>query len=84
MIEKGLRLSTYTEQVEVLADPLRLKQALLHLMDNAVKFTEKGEIDIRVRLVEDLGSEVLLRFEVRDTGIGLTEDQMARLFQSFQ
>ncbi len=69
---------------DLIGDPLRLGKILINYANNAVKFTEKGEIDIRARLVEDLGSEVLLRFEVRDTGIGLTEDQMARLFQSFQ
>ncbi|CUW40317.1 protein of unknown function [Magnetospirillum sp. XM-1] len=65
-------------------DPLRLGQILINYANNAIKFTEKGEITIRVRLGQDLGGEVVLRFEVRDTGIGLTEEQKGRLFQSFQ
>ncbi|WP_005034499.1 response regulator [Holophaga foetida] len=69
---------------DLMGDPLRLGQILINYANNAVKFTEQGEIDIRTRLVEDLGSEVFLRFEVRDTGIGLTEEQKGRLFQSFQ
>jgi len=67
----------------LLGDPLRLGQILINYANNAIKFTERGEVAIVVRLQEQLGSELLLRFEVRDTGIGLTEAQMARLFQSF-
>ena len=69
---------------DLVGDPLRLGQILINYANNAVKFTEQGEIDIRTRLLEDLGQEVLLRFEVRDTGIGLTEEQKGHLFQSFQ
>ncbi|MBF0417193.1 MAG: response regulator, partial [Magnetococcales bacterium] len=64
-------------------DPLRLGQVLTNLIGNAVKFTEQGEITIVVRRIEERAQEVLLRFGVRDTGIGLTADQMGRLFQSF-
>ncbi|WP_096701420.1 response regulator [Magnetospirillum sp. 15-1] len=69
---------------DMVGDPLRLGQILINYANNAVKFTEDGEITIRVRLGQDLGGEVVLRFEVRDTGIGLTEEQRGRLFQSFQ
>jgi PAS domain S-box-containing protein len=65
-------------------DPLRIGQVVLNYVTNAVKFTETGEIVIRARVVEESTSDVLLRFEVRDTGIGLTEEQQAGLFQSFQ
>jgi two-component system sensor histidine kinase/response regulator len=65
-------------------DPLRLGQILINYANNAVKFTEKGEVGINVNLLQDQGTDVLLRFEVRDTGIGLTKEQMGRLFQSFQ
>jgi two-component system sensor histidine kinase/response regulator len=65
-------------------DPLRIGQVVLNYATNAVKFTETGEIVIRARVVEESTSDVLLRFEVRDTGIGLTEEQQAGLFQSFQ
>jgi len=69
---------------QLVGDALRLGQILLNLGGNAVKFTEQGEIDIIVRLVERSKDSVLLRFQVRDTGIGLSEAQQARLFQSFQ
>jgi two-component system, sensor histidine kinase and response regulator len=69
---------------DMIGDPLRLGQILINYANNAVKFTETGEIVVAVRLAEDLGDAVRLRFEVRDTGIGLTEEQMSRLFQSFQ
>jgi two-component system, sensor histidine kinase and response regulator len=67
----------------LVGDPLRLGQILINYANNAVKFTEKGEIAIRVRLAEDSDTAVELRFEVRDTGIGMTKEQMARLFTSF-
>ena len=68
----------------LIGDALRLGQILINYANNAVKFTEAGEISIAVRLVQASGPQVTLRFEVRDTGIGLTEEQVGRLFQSFQ
>lgn len=68
----------------LVGDSLRLGQILINFANNAVKFTETGEISLAVRLVKAEGNAVVLRFEVRDTGIGLTPDQMGRLFQSFQ
>ncbi len=68
----------------LVGDSLRLGQILINFANNAIKFTESGEISIAVRLLEAAGNRVMLRFEVRDTGIGLTQDQMGRLFQSFQ
>ena len=68
----------------LVGDSLRLGQILINFANNAIKFTESGEISIAVRLLESAGNRVMLRFEVRDTGIGLTADQMGRLFQSFQ
>ena len=64
-------------------DPLRLGQVLINYASNAVKFTDEGSVVIRVRLAEEDELSVLLRFEVEDTGIGLTPDQIERLFQSF-
>ncbi|MCC8194617.1 MAG: response regulator, partial [Deltaproteobacteria bacterium] len=69
--------------VTLIGDPLRLSQILTNLANNAVKFTEKGEIIISCSLVENLGDKVRLRFVVRDTGIGITEEQQRRLFQAF-
>ncbi len=64
-------------------DPLRLRQILLNLVGNAVKFTEKGAVVIRVRAVETEGQSLRLRFEVDDTGVGLLDEQIERLFQPF-
>ena len=64
-------------------DPLRLGQVLINYASNAVKFTQQGSIVIRVRQVEEGEQDLLLRFEVEDTGIGLTPDQIRKLFQSF-
>ncbi len=68
----------------LIGDPLRLSQILINYSNNAVKFTERGEILIAVKLLEKSGSEVMLKFEVIDSGIGLTAEQKGRLFQSFQ
>ena len=64
-------------------DALRLGQVLINYVSNALKFTEQGAIVIRVRQVEEGDEDLVLRFEVQDTGIGLTPDQIRRLFQSF-
>ena len=64
-------------------DPARLRQVLLNLMGNAVKFTEAGHVTLRVSALPSGGAPLRLRFEIADTGIGLTEDQRARLFQPF-
>jgi two-component system sensor histidine kinase/response regulator len=68
---------------QLVGDSLRLGQILLNYANNAVKFTEKGEIVIAVRASEQTDSSVLLNFRVQDTGIGLTREQIGRLFQSF-
>ena len=65
-------------------DSLRLGQILINYANNAVKFTEQGEIVISARVLEASKQDVLLEFSVRDTGIGLTEEQRGKLFQSFQ
>ena len=70
--------------LHLVGDALRLRQILINYANNAVKFTEAGEIGIVVRVAERSDTDVLLRFEVKDTGIGLTPEQIGRLFQSFQ
>jgi two-component system sensor histidine kinase/response regulator len=65
-------------------DALRLGQILINYANNAIKFTPSGEICIAVFPLRSQGAQVTLRFEVRDTGIGLSAEQGARLFQSFQ
>jgi PAS domain S-box-containing protein len=67
----------------LLGDPLRLGQVLTNLVNNAVKFTEQGEIRLRIELVEHTGEKVQLKFSVRDTGIGMSPEQAAKLFQPF-
>jgi two-component system sensor histidine kinase/response regulator len=64
-------------------DPGRLRQVLTNLVGNAVKFTEKGEVVLRVTLDESDEDAAVVRFEVRDTGIGIEPDLLPRLFQSF-
>ena len=64
-------------------DPGRLRQVLTNLVGNAVKFTEQGEVVLRVTLDESADRSALVRFEVRDTGIGIDEELKPRLFQSF-
>jgi two-component system sensor histidine kinase/response regulator len=67
----------------VIGDSLRLGQILLNFVNNAVKFTERGEVGVAVAPVECTDREVLLRFSVWDTGIGMTREQIGRLFTSF-
>ncbi|MEO6856347.1 MAG: response regulator [Rhodoferax sp.] len=69
--------------LQLVGDPLRLGQILINYTTNAIKFTERGEIHIAVRLQTQTEGGVQLRFTVRDTGIGLTPEQIGRLFQSF-
>lgn len=64
-------------------DPLRLEQVILNLSSNAVKFTEQGEVVIKVTQQEREGNEIGLHFSIRDTGIGLSQEQIDKLFQSF-
>jgi len=64
-------------------DPVRLRQILLNLLGNAIKFTEEGEIVVRVIFSNAAGDEVQLRFEVSDTGIGISPDSIERIFDSF-
>ncbi|MHB1036565.1 MAG: ATP-binding protein [Pirellulales bacterium] len=83
---KGLRLETECASPipeTIHSDPLRLRQILLNLVGNAIKFTEQGSIRLRVQLVHDGHAKPALRFDVVDTGIGMTSDQMVRLFRPF-
>ena len=68
----------------LIGDATRLSQTLLNYVGNAVKFTERGSIVLRGSLVEESATDALIRFEVRDTGIGLTPAETARIFQDFE
>jgi len=84
--EKGLEIlfqTTPDVPMALLGDPLRLGQILLNLVNNAVKFTDKGEIIVRTELVEQTEERATLRFSVCDTGLGMTPEQTAKLFQPF-
>ena len=65
-------------------DPTRLSQLLLNYLSNALKFTERGRITMAVRLLEEGENDLLLRFEVRDSGIGISPERLTQLFQPFQ
>ncbi len=65
-------------------DLTRLRQALLNYAANAVKFTERGQIRLGARLMQEQGESFLVRFEVRDTGIGIDPEKLASLFQAFE
>jgi PAS domain S-box-containing protein len=79
VMEVDLRLP-----VQILVDGQRLRQVLLNLLSNAVKFTDHGEVRLAVHLQDEGPGQVDLRFEVVDTGIGMTTAQQARLFQAFE
>ena len=68
----------------LVGDPMRIGQVLINYANNAIKFTERGEVRIEVNLREHTEGAVLLHFAVHDTGIGLTPEQRSRLFQNFQ
>jgi signal transduction histidine kinase/CheY-like chemotaxis protein/HPt (histidine-containing phosphotransfer) domain-containing protein len=83
---KGLELACLIPEdvpTVVQGDPVRLRQILTNLLGNAVKFTEQGEVVVGIDLLEDTAETVLLRFKVRDTGIGIPPETQARLFDSF-
>ena len=65
-------------------DPNRLRQALINYAVNAVKFTERGGVRLRARMLEEAPAGLLVRFEVQDTGIGIAADQLPRLFGAFE
>ena len=84
--EKGVDLLVHTAPdvpKTLVGDPTRLRQVLLNLVGNAVKFTERGDITVSVRVQERDNRRAALVFSVRDTGIGMTPDQIGLLFQDF-
>jgi len=83
---KHLRLLTELPALpyQLIGDPTRLQQALLNFATNAIKFTETGCVTLRLSIVEDDPTQVLLRFDVIDTGVGIPPAALARLFNPFE
>jgi PAS domain S-box-containing protein len=85
--KRGVEVGFYVEKGVpefVYGDPVRLRQVILNLFNNAVKFTSKGEIVVAIHREREDHSSVRLRFAVVDTGIGISEENQKRLFQAFQ
>ncbi len=84
--KKNLELLSYispTVPTNLIGDPGRLRQVLTNLVDNAIKFTSKGEVSIDVEIAEETKDRISLRFEVADTGIGITPEQQKAIFERF-
>ena len=83
---RGLELACLVESnvpVHLRGDPGRLRQVLINFAGNAIKFTERGEVVVKVSLESETDADAFLRFEVKDTGIGIPAEAQARLFQPF-
>lgn len=84
--EKGIEFACGVSQDTpraIIGDSIRLKQVLLNLLNNAIKFTDVGEVELSVGLAPQPGVDPQLKFTIRDTGIGIPADRMDRLFKSF-
>lgn len=84
--QKGLTLRTFIDAnagVEVLIDPMRFKQILSNLVSNAIKFTQEGEVTIRLDVAEEKDGRVALQLQVSDTGSGIPQEEQAKLFAPF-
>ena len=83
---KGLELASFIPvrlPTALIGDPARLRQILTNLIGNAVKFTDRGEVGVRVEAVEAEGPSVVLAFDVSDTGIGIPPEKQRRIFDAF-
>ena len=82
-LQFNIDLPADLEKLPLHGDPLRLGQILLNLAGNAIKFTQLGSVSVRVRRVKEATDEIVLRFEVADTGIGISPEEQSRLFTAF-
>jgi PAS domain S-box-containing protein len=83
---KGIELLTYLGPdvpLKVMGDPVRFRQVLTNLLDNGIKFTAQGAVEVRIHAAERTGSSLLLKIEVKDAGVGMGPEVVERLFQSF-
>ncbi|HHO59188.1 MAG TPA: hybrid sensor histidine kinase/response regulator, partial [Thiotrichales bacterium] len=84
--EKNLRLNiVVADDVpdNLAGDPLRLKQVLINLVNNAIKFTHDGEVNLHVTRLKQSGDSITLTFSIQDTGIGMTRESINSLFRAF-
>ncbi len=87
MAESGVELVFHPSRelhLGLTGDPLRLEQILSNLIGNAIKFTQQGAIEVSIKTVDEKDGRITLEISVRDSGIGMTEEQTERLFQPFQ
>ena len=84
--EKNLKIIIENEYLPelLIGDPTRLQQCLLNYANNAIKFTDTGSVTLRTRKLEENNHSILLRFETKDTGIGINPDSVSRLFTAFE
>ena len=85
--EKGIELACHIKPdvpTALMGDPVRLRQVILNLTGNAIKFTEEGEVFIQADIEKERGSSLLLHFMVSDTGIGIPRDKIDTIFESFK
>ena len=84
--DKGLSIEVEQNDVSqwLRGDPTRVSQALINYVSNAIKFTEQGMVTLRAKKIEERNDEVLIRFEVQDTGAGIAPDKMNKLFDAFE
>jgi two-component system, sensor histidine kinase and response regulator len=84
--EKGLEYAWFMEPevpTQLIGDPGRLRQVLINLIGNAIKFTPKGHVEMQASLVSETDTEVIIRFAIQDTGIGIPKDKQIELFRPF-
>ena len=84
--QKGLELASHIDSAvphQLVGDPLRLRQVMINLVGNAIKFTDRGEIVINIKPVSIDETTAVLRFSISDTGIGIPEDKQATIFEAF-
>jgi len=87
ILEKNLKLiKEYDNNIPqvLVGDPVRLHQVIINLVSNAVKFTSKGEITVGIRLINEDDEKVTIEFSISDTGIGIPENKIRKIFENFQ
>ena len=84
--QKGLSLTCFMDEsipVEVMGDPTRISQIVTNLISNAIKFTEKGKIEISFKLMDKSADRIVIQGAIKDTGVGIPQDKLGTVFQSF-